>query len=279
VADYDEVIPSGAEGKIKVTIHGYKIHPGRFKKSWTVNTNDPDNERIVLYVGGSVKKVFEFSGQLALSGFTDEELRGETVITNLLDEPINIKGWKWDEKAASDNVEAVIGVKLDVIEGGRKYKISAWKKPGAAPQHYRGEIVLETDHAEIKEKKVGIRMTVTPDVEVHPNKVYFGEMIVQEGVSKSFDRQIRIIAARADSLRILKVVPDNDEITVKIQEVQPGKVYKGTISVRPPSKVGAYQGSIKIYTNYPGYEELNVVVAGAVRSPGQAQQFKQKTRR
>ncbi len=59
MADYDKVIPSGSEGKITVKIHGHKIHPGRFKKSWTVSTNDPENERLVLYVGGSVKKVFE----------------------------------------------------------------------------------------------------------------------------------------------------------------------------------------------------------------------------
>ena len=279
MADYDKVIPSGSEGKIKVTMHGHKIHPGRFKKSWSVSPNDPDNQRLVLYVGGSVKKVFEFSGQLAMSGFRDEEMQGETIITNLLDEPINIKGWRWDEKAVTDGVEEKIGIKLDVVEKGRKYKVSAWKRSGVEPEHYRGEIILETDYAELKERKVGVRMTVTPDVEVHPNKVFFGEMVVKEGVSKSFDRQIRIIASRSDTLKILKVVPDSDEITVKIQEVQAGKVYKGTVSVRPPSKVGAYQGSIKIYTNYPGYEELRVVIAGAVRQSSQAIQFKEKKKR
>ncbi len=278
MADHDKVIPSGSEGKISVKINGHKIHPGRFKKSWTVSTNDPDNKRLVLYVGGSVKKVFEFSGQLSMSGFRDEEMEEEMILTNLLDEPINIKGWSWDEKSAKRGIEEKIGIKLDVVEQGRKYKISAWKRSGVKPEHYRGEIVLETDHPEIKEKKIGVRMTVTPDVEVHPNKVYFGEMIVKEGVSKSFDRQIRIIASRSDTLKILKVVPDSDEITVKIQEVQAGKVYKGTVSVRPPSKVGTYQGSIKIYTNYPGYEELIVVVAGAIRQSSQATKFKDKKR-
>lgn len=279
MAEYDKVIPSGSEGKITVKIHGFKIHPGRFKKSWSVSTNDPDTPRLVLYVGGSVKKVFEFSGQLAMSGFRDEEMRGETILTNLLDEPISIKGWSWDEKATTAGIEEKIGIKLDVVEQGRKYKISAWKKPGVEPEHYRGEIVLETDYPALKEKKVGVRMTVTPDVEVHPNKIYFGEMVVRDGVTKSFNRQIRIIAARSDTLKILKVVPDSDEITVKIQEVQAGKVYKGTVSVRPPSKVGVYQGSIKIYTNYPGYEELSVVIAGAVRHSAQATKFKDKKRR
>jgi hypothetical protein len=279
VAEYDKVIPSRSEGKITVKIHGHKIHPGRFKKSWTVATNDPDNKRLILYVGGSIKKVFEFSGQLAMSGFRDEEMKGETILTNLLDEPINVKGWRWDEKATQDGIDKKVGIKLDVIEQGRKYRISAWKRKGVEPEHYRGEVVLETDYTAMPEKKIGVRMTVTPDVEVHPNKVYFGEMVVREGVSKSFDRQIRIIAARSDTLEILKVVPDSDEITVKIQEVQAGKVYKGTVSVRPSAKVGSYMGSIKIYTNYPGYEELSVVIAGAVRKAGQVTPIKEKQQR
>lgn len=81
----------------------------------------------------------------------------------------------------------------------------------------------------------------------------------------SFDRQFRIIAARGDSLKILGAEPDREDITVKIQEIQAGKVFKGTVRVRPPSQMGNYDGTVKIKTNYSGYEEITLYVGGRVR--------------
>lgn len=265
MADYDKVVPSGQGGEIRVKIHGTKIHPGHFSKSWTVITNDPDNKRLVFKVAGDVKQVFRPSGQLFMSGFHDESIKGETILENMLDTPIHITGWRWDEKAEESGIDNSVGVKLEEIEKGRKYRVSAWKKPDAEPQMYRGEIVLTTDFSDLPEKKLPLRLTISRDVEVHPNRVYLGEMVVPEGTSKSFDRQFRIIAARGDTLRILSAEPDREDITVKIQEVQAGKVYKGTVRVRPPSTMGNFEGTIKIKTNYAGYEEITLKIGGRVR--------------
>jgi hypothetical protein len=265
VADYDKVVPSGQGGEIRVKIHGTKIHPGHFSKSWTVMTNDPDNKRLVLKVAGDVKQVFRPSGQLFMSGFHDESIKGETVLENMLDTPIHITDWRWDERAEESGIGKSVGVKLEEIEKGKKYRISAWKKPDASPEMYRGEIVLTTDFPSLPEKKIPVRLTISRDVEIHPNKVYLGEMVVPEGTSKSFDRQFRIIAARGDTLKILGAEPDREDITVKIQEIQAGKVFKGTVRVRPPSTMGNFEGAIKIKTNYAGYEAITLKVGGRVR--------------
>ncbi|HER43226.1 MAG TPA: hypothetical protein ENO08_02055 [Candidatus Eisenbacteria bacterium] len=265
MADYDKVIPSGQGGEIRVKIHGSKIHPGRFTKSWSVVTNDPENKKLTIKVGGTVKQVFDSSGQLFMSGFHDESISGEMILENKLDEPIHITGWKWDERSLEGGIDEKIGIELKEIEKGRKYRLSAWKKPEAQPEMYRGEIILTTDLPALPEKKIPVRLTISRDVEVHPNRVYLGEMVVPEGSSMSFDRQFRIIAARGDTLRILGAEPDREDITVKIQEVQAGKVYKGTVRVRPPSKLGNYDGIIKIKTNYSGYEEILLHVGGRVR--------------
>ena len=265
MADYDKVVPSGQGGEIRVKIHGSKIHPGRFSKSWTVITNDPDNKRLTFKLAGMVKQVFQPTGQLFMSGFHDESIKGETTLENMLDEPIHITGWRWDEKAEERDIAQSVGVELEEVEKGKKYRVRAWKKPEAEPQMYRGELVLQTDFPALPEKKIPVRLTISKDVEVHPSKVYLGEMVVPEGTSKSFDRQFRIIAARGDTLRILGVEPDREDITVKVQEIQPGKVYKGTVRVRPPSTMGAFDGTIKIKTNYLGYEEITLQVGGRVR--------------
>ncbi len=265
MADYDKVIPPGQGGEIRVKIHGAKIHTGRFNKSWSVVTNDPDNRRISLKVAGTVKQVFAMSGQLLMSGFYDEEIGSELILENKMENPIHITGWKWEKKSKENGIGNNVGVKLEEIENGRKYRVTAWKKPYAEPQMYRGDILLETDFPGLSEKKIPVRLTISRDVEVHPNRVYLGEMVVPEGKSMSFDRQFRIIAARGDTLKVLGVEPSRDDITVKIQEIQAGKVYKGTVRVRPPTQLGAYEGQVKIKTNYAGYEEITLLVGGRVR--------------
>lgn len=273
MADYDEVIPPGKEGRIHVKVHGSKIHPGHQKKGWTVTTNDPENKKVILHVAFDVKKVFEISKNLSLAGFIDEDLRMETIVTNLIDAPIHITGYHWSEKSRdSKKLKDKLGVDIEELaddpagERGRKYRLKVWAKEKLPPGLYMSELILETDFDKLKEKPVRVRITVTPDVEIHPNKIYMGEMMVNSGTSKSFDRVFRVIAARGDSLKILRAIPDSDDITIKIQEIQPGKVYRGTVRVRPPSTIGIYNSSVKIITNYPGYEELVLDITGSIRT-------------
>ncbi len=266
MADFDKVIPPGKEGKISVKIHGHKIFAGHFKKTYTVTTNDPENEHIVLTLAGDVVKVFDVSSDIALTGFSDENLKKEVILTNRLEKPIQLEDYRWAETVRnSPEMGKLISVKLEPIELGRKYRLTVWNKEQLDPGHYLGEIFIKSDFEGLAEKKILVRFTITPDVEVHPNKIFMREMIVEKGTSKSFDKKITIIAARADSLKILSVVPDREDITVNVQEIVPGKSFRCTIRLRPPSETGRYLGTLKIHTNYPGYEELPVNITGTVR--------------
>ena len=267
MADFDKVIPPGKEGEIKVKIFGTKIHPGHFNKGYTVTTNDPNNSRVVLSIAGDIVRVFDFSNDLTISGFKDEDLKLETIITNLIETPIKITDYKWVQRAGfPDDFEKKLGVKLEKIEEGRKYRLKVWNKKKLNPGHHMADLVLATDFHLLKEKSIAVRFTITADVEVHPRTMHLGEMFVPEGTSKSFDRSFRIIAARGDSLKVLSVIPDREDITVNIKEVSPGKSFRGTVKIRPPSTVGRYTASLKIITNYPGYEELKLPVKGIVRT-------------
>lgn len=271
MADYDKVILPGKEGKIGVKIYGHKIHPGHFRKGFTITTNDPTNRKIVLTINGDVTKVFEVTKDLYISGFADEDLDLETSVINLLDEPIRITGARWAEKGRdSSEMGELLDVKLDEKKAGREYRISITNtKPLEPGNHYMGDLVLETDYPKLKEKKLLVRVTVTPDVEVHPKNIIMREMRVREGTSKSFDRVITVIAARADSLQIRDIIADRDDISVSIKEVHPGKSFRCTVRVRPPSQNGKYVAQLRILTNYKGYEEIPVKIMGSVRvTPG-----------
>jgi hypothetical protein len=267
VADFDKVIPPGQEGRIDVTIHGNKVSPGHVEKNWTVTTNDPENEKVSLTLVGNIVKVFDISAEIAASGFSNEDLKQEVILTNQLDQPIQITGYRWsDQMQSSQDMADKIGVKIETIEKGRQYRLKVWNKQKLQPGHYLGDLYLTTNFDKLKEKKVMVRFTITPDVEVHPETIHMREMVVQEGTSQNFEKKITVIAARADTLKILKIVPDRDDITTNVQEVVPGKSYRCTVSIRPPTETGRYLGTLRIYTNYPGYEQLAVNITGTVRA-------------
>jgi hypothetical protein len=277
VADYDKVILPGQEGKIDVKIHGHKIHPGRFNKAYTVKTNDPENSRLVLHIMGDIKKVFDISKPLSTSGFMNEKIKLETVVSNLLLDKIHIKKARWSGKSKNaEEFEKKLRFKLKTVKKGEKYQISVWNKDPLPPGHYMADLVLTTDFDKLKEKSIPVRITITPDVEVHPRTLHLGEMMVPEGTSRSFDRTFRVIATRGDSLKVLRIVPDSEDITINIKEIHPGKSFQGTVRVRPPKMVGRYNSSFTIFTNYPGYEELSVFVKGVIRRGTPKQQVGSK---
>ena len=266
MADYDEVIPPGSEGKIGVKLIGHKLHTGRFKKSFTVKTNDPENAKVTLHVIGTIKQVFQVSKGMSLSGYKGDELKEEVILTTAIDEKINLTGYHWSDKSKDKKaLEEGIGVKITPIEKGKKYKIDAWLKKDLPPKHYVADLFIETDFEMLPEKKLQFRLQIMNDVEVHPSMVYMRELQVPEGTSKSFEKIVSVIAARGDSLKVLDVVPSDPTITWNIREVRPGKAYTCRFQIRPKSEPGKYEATLKFLTNYPGYEELVVPIRGSVR--------------
>jgi len=266
VADYDKVIPPGKEGKITAKIVGRKLHTGTFKKRFTVTTNDPERKVITLYLKGNVKKVFGLSDVLSLMGYKNDDIRKEIEITNLLDRPIRITGYKWSIKGRkSPDFNKLMDVKIVELEKGKKYKVKVHKKGDIPPGRYYAELILNTDYEKMMEKTLRFNLTVVPDVEVHPAEIFLGELRLEEGVSKSFDRIFSVIATRWDSLKVLKVVPESERITVATEVVKPGKAYKCTMKIRPKPQSGPFKSKVTIYTNYKGYEKIELPIQGAVR--------------
>lgn len=265
VADFDKSVLPGKEGKIHITIDGKKVGAGPFDKSFMVKTNDPENEQFSLNVQGTVTKALDFSREIRWAGFADEPLKIESFVTVLLSSPTHITGARWDADGAAKGLEARVGVKLDTVERGKKYKLSVWKKAELAPESIVSSIVLTTDNPKLKERIVPVSLTVMNDVELHPQRLYYGEMVIPPGATKGFERSFNVIAARGDSLKVLKAVSSREDMTVKITELMPGKSYRGTVMVRPTSKIDSFSGSVKIYTNYPKYREVVLDVVGSVR--------------
>ncbi len=267
MADFDKVIPPGKEGKINTIIYGNQIHPGPFRKNYTVTTNDPENSRLILLVSGNVKKVFDISENFNITAFASESIDKKAVLTNLLKKPIRLVGYRWSERGKDyDAMKKLVGVELSEIEAGVKYELRVWNKGEIRAGNYiAGDLLLLTDDEDFEEKRIMVRIQVLNDIQVHPAKVILPEMRVEEGTSRSFDKTVTLVATRGDTLKVFRVIPSREDITVKLQPVKEGKSYRCSVRIRPPSESGAYEANLKFITNYSGYEEIDVPVKGSVR--------------
>ncbi len=267
MAEFDKVIPPGKEGKVNIRIDGKKLeNVGRFDKTFTVRTNDPAKPEFTLVAHGTVQKVFSVTGEMRLNGFAGENLRFESDISNLLtNQPIAVTGVRWSPEAIQQGLDKKLGLKVETVEKGKKYRLKVWNKAPLKPESYVTHVILTTDYPKLKEKTVTFAVTIMNDIELTPERVIYGEMIVRPGGPTSFDRSFMIVAMRGDSLKILNAVPNKPNIKVKFKEVVPGKSWQGTVWVTPGDVIGPIQGSVKIFTNYKGYKELFLDVTGSVR--------------
>ena len=263
MAEYDKVILPGEEGKIRTVIKLSNIK-GHFSKSFKVDTNDSENAQVILKVKGNVIQVFKASKRVSLTGFVGEDLKMKAVFTNQLDTPIRITGVEWG-KGTHDALKRKLETKLEEIEKGKKYAITFDDREQFETGNYAGFLILKTDFEEVKEKKINVRVMVNEEVRAYPNKLLLPEMLVPEGTTRSFNKVVKIVATRGDSLKILKVVSSREDIVTNIKEVKPGKMFRCTLTIRPESKMGEYRGFLTFFTNYTGYEEIKVEILGRVK--------------
>jgi len=219
---------------------------------------------VVLKVKGNVKTIFKLSRPVSITGFIGENLKLKTVVTNLLVEPIHIEDLYWDE-SADEALKEKLGAQLEVIEEGKKYAIVFDDKEPFEPGTYSGAFIVKTDFDKVEEKRINVRVVINAEVRAYPERLILPEMLVPEGTTRSFNKLVRIVAMRGDSLKILKVVPSREDIVTNVKEVRPGRMYRCKLTIRPESKTGEYHGYLTFFTNYENYEEIKVEILGSVR--------------
>ena len=125
----DEIIVQG-------NTTGYGGH--RFKKTISVVTNDPKQERILLKFEGPVARFAEISPtRISLFGVADEKISAEVAITPESKYPFKILSVEPDK-----NLKGKIELKLDRKE--KSYTIKVLNKVSGSAR-YRGYITIKTD--------------------------------------------------------------------------------------------------------------------------------------
>lgn len=137
-ASYTKTVEPGAEGKIAIKGHTRGYGGRKFSKTITVYTNDPKQEKILLYLSGNVEAFARIEpGRVYLNGNAGEAIQSKITITPLKKYPFNIT-----DSSAEKALDKKISFTLD--KDTNKYILSInnlLKTHG----RYRGRIHLKTD--------------------------------------------------------------------------------------------------------------------------------------
>ena len=234
---------------LKVNLKGYQ---GNVKKTATVFSNDPQNERTMLVLQGNVKALIEIQpNNITFRGLADqmEEKTIELVSTSQ----------RFTIQKVESNLEEKVRYKLETVEAGKHYrlKVANLLKQG----NYSGYIKCFTDVPEKAEIMIRISGFIEGDVAVKPLMVLVGKMAAQQPVRTG---KVLVVSNRNKPFQIKKLTYDEKLIEVKQEPLPKEPGFSLEISPKtenlPTGTGGRQQTTLTIQTDVPSDEPQQVQI-------------------
>jgi hypothetical protein len=235
---------------LKINLKGYQ---GNVKKTATVFSNDPQNQRVSLVMQGNVKAQIEVqpSTSIAFRGMADQ-LEEKTI--DLVSTSQRFKIQK-----VESNLEDKVGYKTETVEDGKHYrlKITNLLKQGS----YNGFVKCFTDVPEKPEITIRVSGFIEGEVSAKPMMVLVGKMATQQPVRTG---KVLVVNNRNKPFQIKKLTYDENLIEVKQEPLAKEPGYSLEITPRmanvPASAGGRQQTTLTIQTDVQSDEPQQVQV-------------------
>ncbi|HUU94840.1 MAG TPA: DUF1573 domain-containing protein [Phycisphaerae bacterium] len=182
-----------------------KNRVGQIRRGVTIQTTDPKQPLAKLTLTGEVKEIVEGEpGNSIAFGYvtTDERVAKSVDLTVVYDEKLYLKLKGPDDKAAPSARDAY-ELKLEEIEPGLKYRLTATTRPPLKPGVPTIDAILETDIERVPEVAVGVRAIVKPRVSLSTSRYY-----VSPRLNRATQRIVRLYYLTAQPVEITKIESD-----------------------------------------------------------------------
>lgn len=229
----------------------------------TIETNDPTQPSVPFLVKGEVKNLFTMTpgDRITFPRIDKESAESQTIelTSNVPDQKLHLKVKPLDEKARYD-------VKLETVEEGVKYKLTATTKPPLENGANAIEIMLETGMEQYPEVRIPVTAFVMPRVSVAPPKLFVSSKAtapVQRKVKVTYNpnKPVKITELKAEpaTLRV-ELAPTPAAAVPAIQGV-----YELNVTLPVAADLPEGKGLITILTDDPSPEYHRLLVEVAVR--------------
>ncbi len=121
-------------------------------------------------------------------------------------------------------------------------------------------IYVDTDDPHNPSLRLEITGTVLVPIDVQPEGIHFGTV----GIEGLIERDVLLTATGTNVFNIQSVAVSSTLVSAKWETLEKGKRYRVTVSSEGPRSYGSTMASIKVETDHPQAEQVNIPVAAFV---------------
>ena len=246
MASYDKAIPPGQEGEITLKVKTAR-RKGRFSKSGTVYSNDPQQPTTKISISCLVKTHINVTptDSVKLEGYEGDKLNQKITITSFEEQPLKITD-------ITSDIDDKIKYKLKTKKKGKEYVLeikNRSKKVGS----FRGKINLKTNSDKKPLLVINVYSKLREEVVVRPKSLSYGTL---DTTKEDFNpgrikKSIVLRDVRGNGLTIKKVKTSSDWIVTETKTKREGKQYSIVITLdKDKMPKGQFNEKIEIRTNY-----------------------------
>ncbi|MFH0981725.1 MAG: DUF1573 domain-containing protein [Planctomycetota bacterium] len=248
---YDKQIEPGAEGKINVKVKTANFN-GRFSKSVTVTTNDPNSSTITLKLAGVAKPYVTVEPRnVAFTQVEPDQVLQKTVkIANNSPDPMTL--------TLEEQQIVPFSATLTETEPGKSFELQITGNPPYQPRLNKATFHLKTNVAATPQIDVACTANVPPRLEMLPPSI-----VLRTSEGRQTKQTVRFVNNGKTDVTVTGAETDDPNIAVALRERTPGKNYDIDL-VFPQSYVMAETGvDLLVRTDDPEVPSLTVPIAPA----------------
>jgi Protein of unknown function (DUF1573) len=257
VAEFDSVIAPGKEGQIKLVLDGNRVH-GKFEKSASVKTNDPDHSELTITLAGNEIPYVNIKpeGTIYLHGRWGEKIeKSVTLTSNEKDRELKVTG-------VSSNIDDKITYSFEPGPKKGEYTINVKKNPDLPTSSAYGNLTVHTNSEKNPDTILQVHVMTKGSISVSPSTLNYGAVDFGEDKDgEPVTRSIMILKTDGE-FQIKSVEVSNEHFSAKLLDpVLPGKQYKVEVTFVPPPRREVRQreiGELVVNTDDPREPSVRV---------------------
>ena len=249
MAQFDEVIPPGQEGSITLEVKGEKVS-GSWRKSATVQSNDPKHPRLTITLSGTVVNHVDVEPKrVYLRGMYGEKVTAElSVSSNEMKKGLEII-------EVSSNIDDKITYKVIPDSEPGRYRVQLFKNPKLPTLNTWGSLFVTTNSEKAPDKVVQINVVTRGAIIVQPSTLNFGN--VRPEASSPVQKTITVSKVKGE-FSIKDVIFSSESYVATVEPVEDGRKYKVTVSFQPEVDQNSYIDEMIINTDDPQEPSIRV---------------------
>jgi hypothetical protein len=252
VAEFDEVIAPGQEGKITLEVVGAKVS-GSFSKNATVHSNDPDHPRLTISIAGQIMHYVDVQpDRVYLRGMYGETVSKEVTIVS------NEKKKDFQIVDVSSNIDDKMTYRVEPDAEPGHYKIKLFKNPKLPTLNTWGSLTIKTNSEKTPEKIIQVNVVTRGAIVCQPTTLNFGA--VRAGAvlgAQGIEKELTVFKVKGD-FNITDITFSSDRYHASVEALEDGKKYKVLVGFRPAADQQSYVDEMIIRTDDPQEPSIRV---------------------